>query len=287
MLIYVQPIDMMSYNQHLINSNLDKGNNYYKGTQVREITKLCSIILFISVIILGCSPTPSNSQVSPDVPITPPEPQSTPTIQPNCGVISGYVSYFDDMPASGVSVALFEEGSTTSDYIIYTDINGKYTWSNIPTGNYEIFTGLYRLDSPISFVAGISTEQELLPPDAIITVNDQQTTDVQTIIIPREITYIYAEDFSPPVDITLPSQDVIITPPSTFSWEAVPLATSYSVLFRPLNYEAANYADSITVTTPNITSPTVLPPYGYYLIIRAFDEQRRLVGVGIGFFTIK
>lgn len=270
---------------------------------------MISITLICSLLLLGCSSIPKDTQVAQDIPTTSSEPPSistssnsqetsdlpdaslqpeTPTsINPNCGNIIGNVSYFDDSPASGVMVSLFKVGSTTSDYWVHTDLTGKYTWSNIPVGNYEIYTGIYRLDSPVSFISGISTDQNLLPPDAMIKVFDQQTIEVEQIIIPKEITHIYAEDFSPRVDITDPSQDVIITPPSSFSWESIPLATNYSVLFRPLNYKAANYADSIFVTTPSITSPSVLPPYYYYLIIRAFDEQRRLVGVGIGFFEIK
>ncbi|MFC2021618.1 carboxypeptidase-like regulatory domain-containing protein [Chloroflexota bacterium] len=140
---------------------------------MREIiTNLCIIILLISVSIMGCSPSSSNPQVSSDTSITgtesqsnptssssqdasevpdisTPETQSTQTIKPNCGVVSGSVSYFDGMPASGVDVVLFEQGSTTSDYIVSTDINGKYKWSDIPVGKYEIYTGIYRLDSPI------------------------------------------------------------------------------------------------------------------------------------------
>jgi hypothetical protein len=210
------------------------------------------------------------------------------TILENTGVVKGHLSYFDGTPASRMSIWVFEYGEDTSYKEIITDNNGDYLITNIPVGSYELYTATFRHDTPISYIKFL-TYEELLPPDAIINVENQQTTIVPIIIIPKEITKIYYMDTesSISVDITLVSvDDVIINQPAVFSWEAIPTATSYSVLFRPLNGQSPNWDDSIIIKETVINSPTLLP-YRYYLMIQAFDDSGNRVGEGMGFFAVQ
>ncbi len=215
----------------------------------------------------------------------------TVTASPNTGAVKGHISYFDNVPASQMEVVFFEQDNITSYKRVTTDNNGDYTLSNVPVGTYEIYTATFRHDSPVVLTFGTPpplTTEELLPPDAIISISDQQIVTPPTIMVPRQITHIYYHDtnHSSLVDITDPTLNVTIASASMFSWVTIPNAANYSVLFRPLNYQPANYNDSITVKGATITSP-ILQPYNYVLIIQAFDERGARVGEGRGWFNAK
>jgi len=270
---------------------------------MKGIFLLLSLMMLLSVgsVLISCTePMPVTKELTP-APTQVPMPTQTPTpeivtptpipAEPNTGVATGHVSYFDNMPASQMEVWFFKQGETSSDKEVLTDAHGNYT-SNVPIGTYEIYTATFRLDSPVGpGPYQVFTTKKLLPPDATITVNDQQTITVPTIMIPREMTQIYYDDIESLIDITSPTKDITVIQPATFSWVTVSNASNYSVLFERHYYRTSNYDTthddiSIMVTSANVTLP-LSQSGNYELQVRAFDKQGTEVAEGVGWFIIK
>jgi hypothetical protein len=193
---------------------------------------------------------------------------------PNTGSVTGRVLFTDNTPAYPNLVYIFESGILASVSIATTsvDTNGYYYFSNIPVGIYEIYTAIYK-------------DYTLQKPDAdLITVVDQHVTTVPLIIVTRWISNIYCED----TEINSKNGHVSMVPLS-LSWTSIPNTNTYSVTITsnssatppgPIGYDSTSMTTGTSIIWP------VLQPGSYTIVIKAFDQQNTLVGIGTHSFIV-
>lgn len=190
--------------------------------------------------------------------------QVTPVpMKPNTGHITGKVIYLDNTPASQVGVYIFEKGAFMSTSHDFTNGKGEYIFSDLPVGEYEIYAAIYR-------------DYGLETPDKTVRVNDQQITTVLPIVVPREVEFDFGDDY--PYDIEL-----------VISWTSVPNAVEYTVNVAS-NLGAASpgpigYNNIATTTEIKIKWPS-LELGAYKISICAYDQDKKMIGIGHDFFTI-
>jgi hypothetical protein len=178
--------------------------------KIRRLLLVSFVILIVSTILASCTenvtdstePTTNITQTTsaePTTTVTTTPEIVTPTPippEPNTGHAIGLLLYTDNTPASHVSVYIFEADAFMSKTVVWTNVSGYYLFESLPVGDYEIYGAIYK-------------DYSLSTPDAIITVCDQQTTEVPTIIVPRYIELELGEEYNTGEPITCSSQDVI------------------------------------------------------------------------------
>lgn len=197
-------------------------------------------------------------------------PTSTPA-HPNTGSVTGCLLFVDNTPAYPNSVYIFKSGAFTSTATASVNTEGDYSFSGLPVGDYEIYAAIYR-------------DYSLQTPDAKISVYDQQVTTVPLIIVPRHVDKVCCNGS----EISYKNSHIAAVQPS-LSWTVITGAHTYSVTINsdhnatppgPIGY------DKVAMTTEtNIVWPT-LQPGSYKIVIRAFDQQNTLVGIGSTSFIV-
>ena len=163
------------------------------------------------------------------------------------------------MPAKYSTVFIFKPKAFISYKSSTTKEEGTYSFLHLPIGNYELYTHVW---GDIGIV-----------PDATISVIDQTTVTVPAIVIPRGIENILingGDDYR------------ITTPQILLSWTPVSNAYSYSITIVS---NAVGYSNIATTSDTTVIWP-VLKSGAYDITIKAFDQQKTLIGIGGNSFNL-
>jgi Bacterial Ig-like domain (group 2) len=177
------------------------------------------------------------------------------------GTVKGNIVYTDGTPAGQVGVAIFVQGASVSLQTTFTDDNGNYIFAGIPWGSYEIYQGFGLISASAPYV-NVSVD------------NYQNAILASQITITREMYEINCNG-NPLVGNSVAFGQM------TFSWQAVPTATNYSIT---LSSSSCN----VTFKTANTNIQWLSSQPGDYSIeIQAFNNYGTLVGTGSDNFTVE
>ena len=180
---------------------------------------------------------------------------------PGLGAATGQVLFPDGMPAYRSIVYIFKQGETSSFASCWVDVDGYYSFPKLPVGSYELYAASY------ATIWGFTD-----PPDAEITVSEQEVVIVPTITVLRNIVISCQEEFT-------------TTTQPEFSWEAVPNAKYYSVKVRSITDGYGDYTKEMQILDTQVTW-SALSPGHYRVDVNAHNEQDSLIGSGCEWFWI-
>ncbi len=204
--------------------------------------------------------------------ITPTMVSPTPA-HPNTGGIYGRVFFTDNTPANSTSVAAFKSGEYITHNLVSTNANGEYHFTDLPVGSYEI--------QPLLTWASAGVET----PVVKISVSDQQISTAPPLSVPRYIDTIYCNGS----EIIMFKFNAPLAP-LTLSWRNIPNSNTYTVTITGNPNDTppgpADYDKSTTTTMTSIIWPT-LQVGGYEIVIKAFNQQNTLIGIGMEWFEVQ